>query len=200
MILDKKVKVNKSPCQDRAENDNLRLFILHTTAPCCLGKLMHGFSSKNVRNLCANPPIKIDKLFVVFLITLLAFQCHLLKKVRSISGLCLARDCTFFDTIRFNMIVHSLTQSIRFLTFFDTIRFCRSLALLNGRTESNSKIKIERQLFSLRRDRFGNALSDTTRHFLNLLDYVLSDTESFVLSHGLNFGLPIVQRRILRRI
>ena len=42
----------------------------------------------------------------------------------------------------------------------------------------------------LRRDRFGNALGDTTRHVLNLSDYVLSDTESFVLSHGLNFGLP----------
>ena len=42
---------------------------------------------------------------------------------------------------------------------------------------------------SLRHDRFGNALTDTTRHVLNLSDYVLSDTESFVLSHGLNFGL-----------
>ena len=114
----------------------------------------------------------IGKLFVVFLITLLAFQCHLLKKARSISGLCLARDCTFFDTIRFNLIVYSSTQSIRFLTFFDTIRFCRSLALLNERTKSKSKIKNERQLFSLRRDRFGNALSDTTKHFLNLMSYL----------------------------
>ena len=77
-----------------------------------------------------------------------------------------------------------------FLTFFDTIRFCRYLALLDGRTESKSKIKNERLLFSLRRDRFGNALSDTTRHILNLSDYDLSDTKSFVLSHGLNFGLP----------
>ena len=46
-------------------------------------------------------------------------------------------------------------------------------------------------LFSLRRDRFGNALSDTTRHTLNLSYYVLSDTESFVLSRGLNFELPL---------
>ena len=45
-------------------------------------------------------------------------------------------------------------------------------------------------LVSLRRDRFGNALSDTTRYILNLLDYDLSDTERFMLSHGLNFGLP----------
>ena len=75
-----------------------------------------------------------------------------------------------------------------FLTFFDTIRFCRYLTLLDGRTESKSKIKNERLLFSLRRDRFGNALSDTTRHILNLSDYDLSDTESFLLSHGLNLG------------
>ena len=47
-----------------------------------------------------------------------------------------------------------------------------------------------RLLFSLKRDRFGNAFSDTTRHMQNLSDYDLSDTENFVLSHGLNFGLP----------
>ena len=52
--------------------------------------------------------------------------------------------------------------------------------------------KNERWLALLRRDRFGNALGDTTRHVLNLSDYVLSDTESFVLSHGLN------QRRSIR--
>ena len=34
-----------------------------------------------------------------------------------------------------------------FLTFFDTIRFCRFQALLDGRTESKSKIKNERLLF-----------------------------------------------------
>ena len=56
--------------------------------------------------------------------------------------------------------------------------------------ELKSKIKNERLFFSLRRDRFGNALGDTTGHILNLSDYDLSDTESFVLSHGLNFGLP----------
>ena len=77
-----------------------------------------------------------------------------------------------------------------FLTFFATIRFCRYQALLDGRTKSKPKIKNERLLVSLRRDRFGNALSDTTRHVLNLSDYDLSDAESFVLSHGLNFGLP----------
>ena len=60
-----------------------------------------------------------------------------------------------------------------FLTFFDTIRFCRYLVLLIGKTESKSKIKNERLLFSLRRDRFGNALRNTTRHILNLSDYDL---------------------------
>ena len=52
-----------------------------------------------------------------------------------------------------------------------------------------SKIKNEPLLFSLRRDLFVNALSDNTRHILNLPDYDLSDTESFVMSHGHNFGL-----------
>ena len=87
-------------------------------------------------------------------------------------------------------VYQSHWRTIReFLTFFDTIRFCRNLALLDGRTESKSKIKNERPLL-LRRDCFGNAFSDTTRHILNLSNYDLSDTKSFVLSHGFNFGLP----------
>ena len=53
-----------------------------------------------------------------------------------------------------------------------------------------SKIKNKQLLASLRRDRFGNAFGNTTWHFLNLSDYNLSDTESFLLSHGLIFGLP----------
>ena len=81
-------------------------------------------------------------------------------------------------------------MACKFLTFFGTIRFCRYLAFLHGRTESKSKIKNERLLFSLIRDCFGSALSENTRHILNLSDDDLSDIESFVLSHDLNFGLP----------
>ena len=74
--------------------------------------------------------------------------------------------------------------------FFDTDRFCNYLALLDERTKSKFSNKNERLLGSLRRDHFGNALSDTTRHILNLSDEDLCDTESAVMLHGLNFGLP----------
>ena len=37
---------------------------------------------------------------------------------------------------------------------------------------------------------FDNTLKDTFRDTLNLLNGDLSDAERFVLSHGLNFGLP----------
>ena len=56
-------------------------------------------------------------------------------------------------------------------------------------SESKSKIKDGRLLISLRHDRFGNALCGAARRILNLSDYDLSVPESFVLSHGLNFGL-----------
>ena len=69
------------------------------------------------------------------------------------------------------------------------VRYSRAACQLDGKTKSKSKIKNERRLFSLRRDRLGDALSDTTRHILNLSDYDLSDTKSFVLSHGLSFVL-----------
>ena len=56
--------------------------------------------------------------------------------------------------------------------------------------KSESKIKNEGLLVLLRRDHFGNALSDTTRHILILLSYGLADTKSFMLSLALNFELP----------
>ena len=45
-------------------------------------------------------------------------------------------------------------------------------------------------LATLKKKRFGNMLSCTKKHILNLSNHVLSDVESFVLSHGLNFSLP----------
>ena len=68
--------------------------------------------------------------------------------------------------------------------------FLKDVDQCQSNCNQKSKIINERLLFSLRRNRFGNALSDSTRYTLNLSDYDLSDTESFVLSHGLNFGLP----------
>ena len=85
----------------------------------------------------------------------------------------------------------------KFLTFFGTAIFCRYLALFVEKTESKSKIKNKRLIFSLRRDRFGNALCDTSRHVLNVSDYDLSETESFVLSHCLNKSEPGLPPRYL---
>ena len=41
----------------------------------------------------------------------------------------------------------------------------------------------------LRRNCFGTVLSDEKKHIQNLSDSVLSDTEEFLLGHGLNFCL-----------
>ena len=73
---------------------------------------------------------------------------------------------------------------------FDTIRLCRYLAELDERTERKTKSKHDRLIMILRRKRFGIALSDGKKHIQNLSDYELSDTEEFVLGHGLNFCLP----------
>ena len=48
----------------------------------------------------------------------------------------------------------------------------------------------ESLLATLKKKRFGNIRSYTKKHILNLSNHVLSDMESFVLLHGLNFSLP----------
>ena len=82
------------------------------------------------------------------------------------------------------------TKAREFLSVFNTIRLCRYLAELDERNERKTKSKHDRLIMIHRRKRFGTVLSDGKKHIQNLSDYVLSDTEEFVLGHGLNFCLP----------
>ena len=83
------------------------------------------------------------------------------------------------------LVLTTLSKSVNCCLVYRRRKYAKILLVVHPK----SKIKNERLLFLLRRDRFDNALSDTTKHILNLSDYDLSDTVSFVLSHGLNFGL-----------
>ena len=76
------------------------------------------------------------------------------------------------------------------LTVFDLLRFCRYLAIIDERKEAANQKKIERNLRLLFQHRFGNKARSNKKTIVNLSDYKLSDTEEFVLSHGLNFCLP----------
>ncbi len=49
---------------------------------------------------------------------------------------------------------------------------------------------MDRNVGLLVRKHFGRLLSNPKKHILNLSDYSLSDTEEFVLEHGLEFCIP----------
>ena len=85
----------------------------------------------------------------------------------------------------------SLWQEVRqFLSFFDTVRFCRHLAIIDESKEAANRKKNDNNLRLLFQQRFGNQASFNQNSIENLSDYKLSDTERFVLSHGLSFCLP----------
>ena len=77
-----------------------------------------------------------------------------------------------------------------FLSFFDFIRYCRYVSIIDRSKAKETQNKHERNLSFLRRPRFGNQSIPDKSHLINLSDYQLSDTEEFVLLHGLNFCLP----------
>ena len=84
----------------------------------------------------------------------------------------------------------SLWQEIKqFLSFFDLVRFCRYLAVTDKQKEDVNQKKNSNNL-RLLFQRFGNQISFQKSNIINLSDYKLSDTEQFVLSHGLSFCLP----------
>ena len=82
------------------------------------------------------------------------------------------------------------TKPREFLSHFDIIRLCRKLAELDERTERKTKSKHDKLITILRNKRFGTALSDGKKHTQNFSDYVLLDSEEFVLGQRLNVCLP----------
>ena len=85
----------------------------------------------------------------------------------------------------------SLWQEARqFLSFFDLVRFCPYLSVIDEQKEAVNQKKNSNNLRLLFQHRFGNQTSFKQNNIVNLSDYKLSDTERFVLSHGLSFCLP----------
>ena len=85
----------------------------------------------------------------------------------------------------------SLWQEARqFLSFFDLVQFCRYLSVIDEQKEAVNQKKNSNNLRLLFQHRFGNQTSFKQNNIVNLSDYKLSDTERFVLSHGLSFCLP----------
>ena len=77
----------------------------------------------------------------------------------------------------------------KFLTFFNWVRFSRYVAEVEERKRNQIKTKHIETLNWLVKQRFGS-VSNSRNNICNLSAYVLSDTEKFVLSHGLDFCLP----------
>jgi len=79
-------------------------------------------------------------------------------------------------------------QEIRqFLSFFDLVRFCRYLAVIDEQKEAANQKKNSNNLRLQFQHRFSNQTSFQKSNITNLSNYKLSDTEQFVLPHGLSF-------------
>ena len=77
-----------------------------------------------------------------------------------------------------------------FLSFFDFIRFSRYLANIDEHKCKLNNNRNSRNLNLLIHKRFGNNCSDKKKNIINLSNYKLTESEEFILSHGLNFSIP----------
>ena len=83
-----------------------------------------------------------------------------------------------------------LREACQFLLFFDKIKFYKYLAMIEEKTSMKIHNRNESLLATLKKKRFGNMLNCTKKHIFNLSNHVLSDVESFVLSHVMSISLP----------
>jgi len=74
--------------------------------------------------------------------------------------------------------------------FYGAISLCRYLAIIDEQKEDVNQKKNSNNLRLLFQQRFGNQTNFQKNSITSLSDYKLSDTEQFVLSHGLSFCLP----------
>jgi len=85
----------------------------------------------------------------------------------------------------------SLWQEVKqYFSFFGLVRFFRCLAVIDEQKETANQKKNSNNLRLLFQHRFGNQTNFQKNNITNLSDYKLSDTEQFVLSHGLSFCQP----------
>ena len=127
-----------------------------------------------------------------------SFLCHRIKaaKVR----LTTAMEHAFLtdeisknlEKLRNLILIYSKVWSkVRmFLSYFDWIRFCRYLAKIEVTKQKQISTKHFNTINWLRRQRFGSCSTPTGKNIFNLSSYCLSETEKFVLAHGLEFCLP----------
>ena len=78
----------------------------------------------------------------------------------------------------------------RFVRFFDLLRLCRYIAEIDNRVSSSMLVKHQRNVDFLVRKRYGSHNISPDTVITNLSNHTLSDTEKFVLSHGLDFCVP----------
>ena len=76
------------------------------------------------------------------------------------------------------------------VSFFDWIGFCRYLSNIDCKKRNQIEAKNFQNLQWLLKQRFGSVASNYRNNICNLSSHKLSDTENFVLSHGLEFCLP----------
>jgi len=78
----------------------------------------------------------------------------------------------------------------KFLSTFNYIRFSRYLADIEQRQRDLINTKHFRNINWLLKQRLGSVSANYSNNICNLSSYKLSDTEKFVLAHGLEFCLP----------
>lgn len=77
-----------------------------------------------------------------------------------------------------------------FLSFFDMLRLCRYIADIDSKVLMATDRRNSENVNKLIRKRFGLTRLSPDKVITNLSDYTLSQAESFVLSHGLDFCVP----------
>ena len=77
-----------------------------------------------------------------------------------------------------------------FLSFFDVVRFCRYISQIDEKTFKLAQKRCDTNIDRLIKKRFGLPKLSADLVVTNLSNYSLSQAESYVLSHGLNFCIP----------
>ena len=146
----------------------------HFLERCIVNKVVPNFIASRIKRSKVKPSPAIERAFMSDEIAKTVSTNHFIK-------------------VKYNA---QLSSASEWLSDLDKLRFLRHLLSIDRKEKKKKTMKNESKVAFLKGKRFGKFNQFNSPNVINMSSYTLSESESFVLSHGLKFAIP---PRVIKR-
>ena len=146
----------------------------HFLERCIVNKVVPNFIASRIKRSKVKPSPAIERAFMSDEIAKTVSTNHFIK-------------------VKYNA---QLSSASEWLSDLDKLRFLRHLLSIDRKEKKRKTMHYDSKVAFLKGKRFGKFNQFNSPNVINMSSYTLSESESFVLSHGLKFAIP---PRVIKR-